>query len=569
MALVVALGLVVGVSVSVIKWKGIVLGVKVASIGVGGFSAEEAADILRYRIEADKDKTIELSVEGERWQLSRGLIDLEYDLPKTVSEAWVIGREGSLLMRLDQVLSAISGKTNLDLELKYDEHMLDDFVASISARVDDPAIDPELIVVNEDGVRKIRVERGKDGFVIDKDRLKNDLLSKLAKLDMSPLLTTRVETKVRLDDEGVKKAMSIGESLIGKKLVLKADKEDYVLNDKELIGAVSLTKDGFDEEKIKSFVTQFAEGVDKPAQNALFKFEEGRALEFRPSIEGMKIDQEKLLGEIKNHYERLLKEDVTIEAFVMKTKPAITTDAVNNLGIRELLGRGTSKYQHSIPNRVHNVGITAQRISGVVVAPGETFSFNDTVGDVSRATGYKAAYVIKEGRTVLGDGGGVCQVSTTLFRAALDTGLPILERKPHSYRVAYYEQGSELGFDSTVFAPSVDLKFKNDTPAHLLIQTINDPKKMELTVEIYGTSDGRSVYISKPTIWGLTPAPAAVYQDDPSLPVGTFKQVDWAAGGAKAKFDYKVTRSGETLIEKTFYSTYQPWRAVYLRGIGQ
>jgi vancomycin resistance protein YoaR len=567
--MVMVLGLVIGVSASVIKWKGIVLGVKITGVNVGGFTAEEAANILAYKTKQNEDKEILIKIEGDEWKLSPKQIDLEYDLPKTVSNAWMIGRDGSPLLRLDQITSSVRGKTDLPMAIKYDTAKLDDFVASISARIDDPAIEPELIVVQDKSETKIKVERGKDGLIVDQDQLKKDLLTKLSKMDHSPLSTSRMASKVSLDDEGVKRATTIGEALLKKQLVLKADKEEQVISDKELIGAVSLTKEGFDEEKLKDFVSNFAEGVDKPAQNALFKFEEGRALEFRPSIEGMKIDQDKLLTEIENQYSRLLKESVTVEAFIVKTKPAITTDAVNDLGIRELLGRGTSKYQHSIPNRIHNVGITAQRISGVVIAPGETFSFNNVVGDVSGATGYKPAYVIKDGRTVLGDGGGVCQVSTTVFRAALNAGLPILERKAHSYRVAYYEQGSDLGIDSTVFAPSVDLKFKNDTPAHILVQTINDPKKLELTIEIYGTSDGRVAEVSKPEIWGLSSAPAAVYQDDPSLPMGTIKQVDWAAGGAKAKFDYKVTRNGEVLIQKTFYSTYQPWRAVFLRGVGQ
>ena len=203
-----------------------------------------------------------------------------------------------------------------------------------------------------------------------------------------------------------------------------------------------------------------------------------------------------------------------------------------------------------------------------MVKPGETFSFNQTLGDVSSETGYKQAYVIKNGRTELGDGGGVCQVSTTLFRAALDAGLPITERRAHSYRVSYYEQGSPPGIDATVYEPSPDLKFTNDTPGHILIQSFADSKALTLAFEIYGTSDGRVSTISKPVVSGVTPPPEDLYIDDPTLPAGTVKQIDWKAWGAKVVFDYTVEKNGVTTIDETYVSSYKPWQAIFLRGTG-
>jgi vancomycin resistance protein YoaR len=185
---------------------------------------------------------------------------------------------------------------------------------------------------------------------------------------------------------------------------------------------------------------------------------------------------------------------------------------------------------------------------------------------VSANTGYQQAYIIQNGRTVLGDGGGVCQVSTTLFRAALNTGLPIVERTAHAYRVGYYEQDSAAGLDATVYSPTVDLKIKNDTPGYILIQTIVDPDSMHLTFNLYGKKDGRVAEVSKPIVYDQTPAPPPRNEDDPTMKKGTTKQVDFAAAGAKAKFSYKVTRSGATLIAQDFYSSYRPWQAVYLVG---
>ncbi len=200
------------------------------------------------------------------------------------------------------------------------------------------------------------------------------------------------------------------------------------------------------------------------------------------------------------------------------------------------------------------------------MAPGEEFSFNKAVGDISRATGYQQAYIISGGRTVLGDGGGVCQVSTTTFRAAMDAGLPITERKAHAYRVGYYEQDSAPGVDATVFSPTADLKFLNDTGNYILIQEMVDTKNLSMKVEIYGTSDGRKSTITKPRISSQLPPPPTLYVDDPTLPAGTLKQVDWSAWGAKVAFDYKVEKNGVVTYEKTFVSSYQPWQAIYMRG---
>ena len=111
-----------------------------------------------------------------------------------------------------------------------------------------------------------------------------------------------------------------------------------------------------------------------------------------------------------------------------------------------------------------------------------------------------------------------------------------------------------------------DLRFKNDTDNYILIETIFSKPTNKLTINLYGTRDGRKVTISKPRVWDVTPPPPALYQNDPSLARGVVQQVDWSAWGAKAAFDWKVTRGDEVLQERTFYSNYRPWQAVYLRG---
>ena len=316
-----------------------------------------------------------------------------------------------------------------------------------------------------------------------------------------------------------------------------------------------------------------AQRLDIPVQDALFQFKDGKVTAFRPSRDGRRVNRE----EAKRRFANLLpaipasqESTIVIPVPVEIIKPTLTTDRVNAFGIKERIGRGYSEFRGSIAGRVHNVVLAASRINGILIKPGQTFSFNDAVGDISAATGYQSAYIIKEGRTVLGDGGGVCQVSTTLFRAALNAGLPIIERRAHAYRVHYYEEGGyKPGLDATVFGPTVDLKIKNDTPGYILIQATIDIQRMTLTFDLYGTGDGRRAEILNHQVWGITPPPPDLYQDDPTLPAGVVKQVDFAAWGANTSFRYKVTKDNDVLQDQVFTSNFRPWQAVYLRGTAQ
>jgi vancomycin resistance protein YoaR len=308
-------------------------------------------------------------------------------------------------------------------------------------------------------------------------------------------------------------------------------------------------------------------------QDALFQFNEdwGKVTEFESSRDGRELVMEEMVSLLTLELDQLEVSEATMAAVklpVRKIEPEVGLEDVNKLGINQLIGRGKSTFRGSIATRVHNIGLAASRLNGVLVKPGATFSFNANLGEVSAATGYRQAYVIRSGRTELDDGGGVCQVSTTFFRAILDAGLPVKERRAHSYRVGYYEQDAKPGLDATVFAPRVDLKFRNDTPAYILIQSEFDRARRTLKFDLYGTSDGRIVESSTPRVWDVSEPPEDVYQDDPSLPTGEVKQIEYKAWGAKAAFDWKVMRGDEVLQERTFYSSYKPWGAVYLRGVG-
>lgn len=297
--------------------------------------------------------------------------------------------------------------------------------------------------------------------------------------------------------------------------------------------------------------------------------ENNRVKDLHPEVEGKGVDREAITSLLLQKAPQLESTSSSILSFPLPIRtvdPQKTLATTNTLGINTLLGRGDSLYAGSIPNRVFNVSHATEKVNGVIIPPGGVFSFNDVVGDISKATGFKEGYIIKDGRTVLGDGGGVCQVSTTLFRAVLNAGLPVIERHAHAYRVHYYEEDALPGLDATVFSPTYDFRFKNDTPASIAIVGYADDANTKMYFEIYGTSDGRVSQVSKPVFTSQSPAPPDAYQDDPTLPKGVIKQVDFAAPGAVTVFTRKVTRDGKELINETYKSNYRPWQAIFLRG---
>ncbi len=326
----------------------------------------------------------------------------------------------------------------------------------------------------------------------------------------------------------------------------------------------------FDQSSLGKFIAEQEKKYNKEPKDALFKFENNRVVTFQPEEDGIRINSEKLIADIETKiifWKKNPKHETVVLADEI-IKPKITLANSNDFGIEELIGEGKSNYAGSIPERVHNLTLAASKFNGVLIPKGGVISFNEIVGEITGASGYKQAYVIKAGRTVLDDGGGVCQISTTLFRAGLNSGLPILERTAHAYRVGYYENDSKPGFDATIYSPSVDLKIKNNTSASILIQTFIDHATGNVSFRFYGKKDDRQIYISPGTLTDVSPPPEPKYEDDPTLKKGVVKQVDFAAWGGKTNFSYRVTSvtNPEINFEKTFYSNFRPWQAVYLVG---
>lgn len=560
-----AMGLIY-MSYVIVYWERVYPGVMVAGVDLGHKSQQEVRTVLINKTSEDKVLILRWNKTLER-RVAAAEISWKIDVDKTVSGAMTVGRGRNMWTNAKEMTRARAGKMEVDLVVNADEEKIKLVISDVAGQIDLPVKEPEISVDVDNGITNVSVSPGKSGQVVD-----DQSLARLIKEAMLLKRSGEIDIPVKVLEPKLSPQRVLGMKdrvgkIYGRKIVLEGDGQKWELTGERLVPWLDPIEK-WKQNEIASWVGEFAKGFDRPAQNAFFRYDNGRVKEFKPGNTGVAVEQETLAGLILEALNRLELSDMAINLAVpyILTDPEVKTAEVNDLGITELLARGESRFTGSIPNRVFNIKHAAQMMDGVLIAPGETFSFNAYVGDISQAGGYKPGYIIKDGKTVLGDGGGVCQVSSTMFRAALGAGLPIEERWAHAYRVSYYELDVGPGYDATIFTPSVDLRFKNDTPAYILIQTQMDEANYKLAFELYGTRDGRKVSFSKTRVWDRVAPPPNLYIDDPNLPKGKTKQTEHSIYGAKVAFDWKVVRGEEVLQNRTFFSNFQPWQGVYLVG---
>ncbi len=536
----------------------------IADVNVSGLTPSETYNLLSRSFQPPKKIT--LLAGNQSFELDLASVGFKHDPELTAYSAYNIGRSGNFVFDTQDRINALWQKRNIGMRISFDEQKLNEFLSVLGGEVYIEPIYPKVSYQENIAV----VEPGKYGLDVDLPKLRADLGQNIALGKNNPIIINTKQIGYSLTPVEADLLKNRAQKLIGEKLKLTFEFQTFEYNDAQLFELLDYQA-GYSQDRINKLIDSLIPSVEREPQNSVFVFDSGKVKEFAPAKPGVVIDKDKFIEKLTLALGNLESTDTKEESFevaVKLTQPEITNNEVNDLGIKELIGRGSSTFRGSIASRVYNVNLAATRLNGVLIKPGEAFSFNNALGDVSKLTGYKEAYVIKDGKTVLGDGGGVCQVSTTLFRAALNAGLPIIERRAHAYRVGYYEQDAGPGLDATVYSPTTDLKFLNDTPAYILIQAYPDTTKLTLVFELYGTSDGRTSTVTKPVTSGVTPPPEDLYQDDPTLPTGVIKQIEHKAWGAKSVFNYTVTRDGQQIYQKTFVSNYRPWQAVYLRGTG-
>ncbi|TSD00769.1 MAG: VanW family protein [Parcubacteria group bacterium Athens0714_25] len=289
-----------------------------------------------------------------------------------------------------------------------------------------------------------------------------------------------------------------------------------------------ISSQSIDQEKIESFLATLAQKTDKNPINAKLKIEDGEVATLESSKNGLKLDIPKSIQILSA---KLSEKNIpaVISLPSIKVEPKIREDGISKLGINKLIGEGKSNFRGSPTNRIHNIKVATNQFDGIIIAPEEEFSFVKLLGEVDGEHGYLPELVIKNDRTEPEFGGGICQVSTTAFRAAIYSGLEITARRNHAYPVSYY---NPQGMDSTIYIPRPDLRFINNTPGNILIQTRIEGT--ELTFQFYGTDDKRIVEVDGPHI--------------------TEKNPD---GSMKTYFTQKViAEKGEIILDEIFRSSY-------------
>ncbi len=532
--------------------------VSISGIDVGGMDKITALRLVDKYFSTNPNMVILRINDKEISNLNE--IHVERDFNWAVEQAYMVGRNGNVLTQASEQLKTMSSLRNILVPISYDENDLAGFVDQLAVDNNTKPVWPKLVLDNG----QAKALPGNDGLEINEDQLKNKIVDKWSYPDKQLIDIPRDVVSTAVNVQLVQQAVTSFNKWGGRGLTLKQGDFETVLSQGDMLALFGLTKDIVDKNQFGNLMARIQQLVETEPKDAVLLFENGKVTNFKPEVIGKVIDVPQFNDKLGKTL--LAADNNVLEIPVIVSYPKIKTGDINNLGIKELIGEGKSSFSHSIPGRVFNVNLASSRINSTIIAPGEEFSFNKTVGDISKDSGYQQAYIISGGKTVLGDGGGVCQVSTTVFRAALDAGLPITERKAHAYRVGYYEQDSKPGIDATVFNPTADLKFVNDTGNSILVQTTVDTTNLKMKVDFYGTKDGRISSISEPKISNQAPPLPTLYVDDPTLPVGQLKQTDFSAWGANVSFNYKVTKGADTVFEKTFYSNYQPWQAIYMRG---
>jgi vancomycin resistance protein YoaR len=324
-----------------------------------------------------------------------------------------------------------------------------------------------------------------------------------------------------------------------------------------------------DKNAVIAWLESYRELLERDPVNARFYFDDGTGelVLVEPHVSGRELDVEATADQFLG---QVMSPDRSMPFILKEIVPAVHSGATAaDLSIRELVSESTTWFYGSSNERKHNIARAASNFYGIVVAPGEEFSFNQFLGEVSAEQGYETGLIIFGGRTIEGVGGGVCQVSTTAFQAAFWGGFPIVERWEHGYQVGYYDDGEGPGMDATVYSPLVDLRFINDTPHYLLIENYYNEANSSLTFKFYSTSMGRTIVKEGPFIENVTPAKSDIWEVNDELELGEIEQVDWAVEGADVMVERSVYNLyGDLLRLDNFVSHYVPWQNIYQYGPG-
>lgn len=518
------------------------LGLKIGGINVGGISQEKAQKKLTLEIEKFLEKPVSFSYSSKNKETIKKTtlkeLGLMFDLDESTREAFELGKREGFFENLKVKLKALFGKYNFPLSVFFsDKEKLENFLGSHFGQYETFPQNAQ-VVFNKNSL-DFEIIPAKSGMMFPLEGTEREIIEGAKFLQTKNIKLQLKEKMPEIKEEQVINSLKEARELLQiAPLHLKADNKGVLLKkdvfgnlidfipergeDRKLFYKITLN-----EEMVQNYLLEISNEINIEPQNPILNFEEGKIKIVSPPKKGKVLVIEKSAEILK---QKALAKEKEIPLASKEVDPEITEDKIKDLKIETLVGKGVSNFSGSPKNRIHNIKIASTKLSGILLGPQKEFSFNQALGPVGPEGGYLPELVIKPKKTIPEYGGGVCQVSTTLFRAAINSGLEIKERHPHSYPVRYY---GAPGFDATVYFPSPDLRFKNNTPGYILIQSKIEGNN--LIFEVYGRNDGREVVIKGPSTLEVK-----------------------SDGSIKTRLDQEVWREGELILRKSFFSTYKP-----------
>jgi len=528
-------------------------GVTVSGVQLGGLTPEEAKAALDLRVEKAQKNRITLTSGDKKWTVTPDDVGTTVDTAATVGAAMDASREGNFLVdRFRGFLMYFTDKV-VPLQGTIDRTKVDQIIADVARAVDLPPINAGLVF---DGP-KIKIVRGQKGRVVDREAFASQLRTVLLTLHATelPVPMAVKEPTVQADDydQALKQAMTMTSSPIQ----LTNGDRSWTLDTEEIIAYMdfaSKTQDGvsilvpyLSATKMGPFLADLAAAVARNPVSATFRGD-GRRAWVVPAIPGQKLDPEKT-AEALNAVALDPKNRGTKVAVTLK-QPKLTTEEAQAMGIKDVLADFQTVWKGT-PDRQTNVKITTRYASNVLLAPGEVYNFDEQIGPRTAERGYKLAPgIVGPGKLEDVFGGGICQVSTTLFNAAFFAGLEIVERKNHSIFIAHYPKGR----DATVSARGPNLRFRNDTKHYILVRGASDGITTKFV--IYGTDEGREVDYTTSEFYDVV-AKTVESTTNKSLGTGTSVVLVDGQVGQKIKVVRVVKSAGGKIIHKdTFVSSW-------------
>ena len=549
----------------------------VAGVGVGGLTQEAASARLAGKEKAFVNRPVRLSYQDKTWDLKPADLGVSFENQAAVQQAYAYGKNGGFIREVGELARALVGRRYLEVSmLSLTDKGRQQLHETVLKSIEDPPQETSL----DFSPGRVTVKNGKAGKKIDGNVFEADLYRSFKSED-SHIALQLAEFQPEVSPAQAESERVYADRLLAGPWQLTMADQSYAVQPSDIAGWLSteVTRDAtgkaqglqvvVNRDALKKWLEPIAGKAAKQPVNALIRGENGAISLTKDGQDGLKVDQDKTAEAMATgltDHANLAKSqpDRNLVAVTATVAPDLTAASIAQLGIKELIGTATTDFSGSPNNRMFNIGLGQRSLNGGVVKDGETYSTTGSLGPVDESTGYLPELVIINNRTTPEAGGGLCQVSTTLFRAVLNAGLPVVERTNHAYRVGYYERGVGPGLDATVYIPNPDFKWKNDTGHAVYIQSYI--KGTTITFELYGTKDGRASTISAPQILEETPPGDPIYSDTDTLFKGETKQVETPHGGAKTLVTYTVTRDGQQINHQDFRSTYRPWPAQYLVG---